>query len=177
MNKYSEISNFWEIINYNYDQIRYAEVKASIVISIYSLFFSIAYTIDILDDENSYALDMNNIVHVVSLFFLLPGFFFTIRALIFCIKCFLPRLDISTQTSPLFFGDIGTRYKDFDSYYKTLDNLMDNKEEYHKHLAQMIYVTGHIAFAKFSNVNKGIKALLRSLLCYIIFLILVFAIF
>ena len=80
MNKYSEISNFWEIINYNYDQIRYAEVKASIVISIYSLFFSIAYTIDILDDENSYALDMNNIVHVVSLFFLLPGFFFTIRA-------------------------------------------------------------------------------------------------
>ena len=120
---------------------------------------------------------MNNIVHVVSLFFLLPGFFFTIRALIFCIKCFLPRLDISTQKSPLFFGDIGTGYKDFDSYYKTLDNLMDNKEEYHKHLAQMIYVTGHIAFAKFSNVNKGIKALLRSLLCYIIFLILVFAIF
>ena len=78
--------------------------------------------------------------------------------------------------SPIFFGYICTKYKDFDSYYKTLDNLMENKEEYHKHLTQMIYVTGHIAFAKFSNVNKGIKALLRSLLCYIIFLILVFAI-
>ena len=81
MNKYTEISNYWEIINYNYDQIRYAEVKASIVISIYSLFFSIAYTIDILDDENSYALDMDNIVHVIALLFLLPGFFFTLRAL------------------------------------------------------------------------------------------------
>ena len=177
MNKYTEISNYWEIINYNYDQIRYAEVKASIVISIYSLFFSIAYTIDILDDDNSYALDMDNIVHVIALLFLLPGFFFTLRALVFCIKCFLPRLNISTKKSPLFFGDIGTGYDNFDTYYKSLDDLMDNKEEYHKHLTQMIYVTGHIAFAKFSNVNKGIKALLRSLLCYIIFLILVFALF
>jgi len=43
--------DFWEIIKYNYDQIRYAEIKSSVVISVYSLFLTIAYTIDILDEE------------------------------------------------------------------------------------------------------------------------------
>tara|TARA_B110000116_G_C16595089_1_gene472391 strand:- start:109 stop:642 length:534 start_codon:yes stop_codon:yes gene_type:complete len=171
-----EINNYWEIIKYNYDQIRYAEFKASIVISIYSLFFSIAYTIDIIDDENSYALDFNNIYHVISLLFLVPAFYFTIKAMVYCVKCFLPRLNIATKKSPLFFGDIGTGYKDFDEYLSELDKLMDDQNEYHKHLSQMIYVTGHIAFTKFSNVNKGVKSLLKSLFLYIIFIILVFAI-
>ena len=51
MDKRETILDFWEIINYNYDQIRYAEIKSSVVISVYSLFFTAAYTIDIIDDE------------------------------------------------------------------------------------------------------------------------------
>ena len=39
--------DYWRLINYNYDQIRHAELKASIIISIYSI-FTVAYTIDIL---------------------------------------------------------------------------------------------------------------------------------
>ena len=47
------VEDIWEIIIYNYDQIRYAEIKSSVVISVYSLFFTAAYTIDVLDDENA----------------------------------------------------------------------------------------------------------------------------
>ena len=39
----------FKLIKYNYDQIRHAELKASIIVSIYSIFFTVAYTIDILD--------------------------------------------------------------------------------------------------------------------------------
>ena len=42
--------DYWQLINYNYDQIRHAELKASIIVSIYSIFFTVAYTIDILDE-------------------------------------------------------------------------------------------------------------------------------
>ena len=50
-----DIEDYWSIINYNYDQIQFAEVKATAVISIYSLIFGLGYTLDILDEENIYA--------------------------------------------------------------------------------------------------------------------------
>ena len=34
------VEDYWEIINYNYDQIQYAEIKSSVVVSVYSLFFT-----------------------------------------------------------------------------------------------------------------------------------------
>ena len=77
MNKRETILDFWEIINYNYDQIRYAEIKSSVVISVYSLFFTAAYTIDIIDDENVYRLDLNTSWDYISLLILLPGLYFT----------------------------------------------------------------------------------------------------
>jgi len=163
--------DYWEIIKYNYDQIRFAEVKASIIISIYSLFFSIAYTIDVLDEENSYNFDFNNIINIILLIILIPGLYFTIIAVASCVKCFLPRLNLSTEKSPLFFGDIGTGYKNFNHYMGELNSLMDSEKDYHKHLSQMIYVTGIIAQTKFSNVNRGIRSLLRSLFFYTVFII------
>ena len=45
-----DIEDYWSIINYNYDQIQFAEVKATAVISIYSLIFGLGYTLDILDE-------------------------------------------------------------------------------------------------------------------------------
>ena len=74
MDKRETILDFWEIINYNYDQIRYAEIKSSVVISVYSLFFTAAYTIDIIDDENVYSLDLNTSWDYISLLILLPWF-------------------------------------------------------------------------------------------------------
>ena len=50
-----DIEDYWNIINYNYSQIQFAEVKATAVISIYSLIFGLGYTLDILDEENVYS--------------------------------------------------------------------------------------------------------------------------
>ena len=41
---------FWPIIDYNYEQIRFAEIKASVIISFYSLLLTVSYTLDILDE-------------------------------------------------------------------------------------------------------------------------------
>ena len=47
-----DIEDYWNVINYNYGQIQFAEVKATAIISIYSLIFGLGYTLDILDEEN-----------------------------------------------------------------------------------------------------------------------------
>ena len=64
-----DIEDYWYIINYNYDQIQFAEVKATAVISIYSLIFGLGYTLDILDEENIYSFSFNfsDAVHIILL--------------------------------------------------------------------------------------------------------------
>ena len=167
--------DFWEIIKYNYDQIRYAEIKSSVVISVYSLFFTVAYTIDILDDENVYNLSFENISGYISLIALLPILYFTINSFTNCIRCFLPRFNQSSLKSPLFFGDIATNYNNFDEYKSDLKNMINrDHEEYQEHLSHMVYVTGVIAFTKFKHVNTAIKSLIKSILAFILYLIIIF---
>lgn len=164
------VEDYWEIINYNYDQIQYAEIKSSVVVSVYSLFFTAAYTIDVLDDENVYNFSMSSVSEFIPLLFLIPVLYFTIISFSSCIRCFLPRLKESALKSPLFFGDIYMDYKSFDEYHPKFKELRENPEDYQKHLTHMVYVTGNIAFTKFLHVNKAIKSLIRSVvffLCYL----------
>ena len=77
------VEDYWEIINYNYDQIQYAEIKSSVVVSVYSLFFTAAYTIDVLDDENVYNFSMSSVSEFIPLLFLIPVLYFTIISFFF----------------------------------------------------------------------------------------------
>jgi hypothetical protein len=166
MEKRKNVEDFWEIIHYNYDQIRYAEIKSSVVISVYSLFFTAAYTLDVLDDENVYSLNFVTAWDYLTLCLLLPGIYFTLLAFTSCVRCFLPRLKQSALKSPLFFGDIAMDNKDFSEYHPKFNSLRENPKEYHKHLTHMVYVTGNIAFAKFLHVNTAIKSLIKSVVLF-----------
>ncbi|MBN09465.1 MAG: hypothetical protein CMC79_03720 [Flavobacteriaceae bacterium] len=165
------VDDFWELIKYNYDQLRFAEVKSSVVFSIYTLFFSAAYTIDVLDEENVYDIQFNTIGDYLGLIILLPAVYFTLHSIISCVRCFLPRFDKSDLKSPLFFGDIAMDNKDFSEYYQKLKSLRDRSLEYEKHLSHMAYVTGKIAFAKFNHVNTAIKSLMKSIALFVIYII------
>lgn len=161
--------DFWQLIRYNYEQIRHAELKASLIISLYSIFLTVAYTFDILDEENVYSFDYSQPkVYFVILFFL-PPIIFTILSFRSCVMCFLPRLKFSMKPSPLFFGDIASNWKNFDSYSKDLIDVIDNEPVYKVHLSQMAYVTGRIADIKFGHVSKAIRLLIKSVITFIIF--------
>ena len=72
------LRDYWEIINYNYEQIRFAEIKSSVIVSVYSLLFTFAYTIDILDDENVYAFEPASILDYLVYALLLPTLYFVL---------------------------------------------------------------------------------------------------
>lgn len=168
--------DFWEIIKYNYDQIRFAEIKASVVVSVYSLFFTVAYTIDILDEENIYAFNFDSIWDYFSAIILVPVIVFTIDSFTCCVRCFLPRLKQSALKSPLFFGDIAMHYHHFDDYKGKLQELIRSPDDYQEHLSHMVYVTGNIAFNKFKHVNRAIKSLIKSIVSFIIYIIVLYLI-
>ena len=168
-----DIEDYWSIINYNYDQIQFAEVKATAVISIYSLIFGLGYTLDILDEENVHAFstDFSGVVHSI---LLIISFIFIIASLRRCVMCILPRFNFSVEQSPLFFGDV-SKYKNFDVFYKSLEEVLNDEKTYRKHLTQSVYATANIASVKFQNVNKGLKHLLQSVGFIIIFFISLYA--
>lgn len=169
-----DIDDYWSIINYNYDQIRFAEIKASAVISVHSLILTLAYTFDVLDEENIYDLSSTDNL-ILKLIIFLPGVFFTLNSLKDCISCILPRLKIIVDRSPLFFGSIES-YKDFENYFQDLERVLGDENEYRKNLTQSVYATAKIANSKFLSVNKAIKSLIYSVLSYTIFLIVFLAV-
>ena len=71
--------DFWEIIKYNYDQIQFAEIKSSVVVSVYSVLFTVAYTIDILDDENIYSFNFSSLYDYITL---IPIAYFTLHSFV-----------------------------------------------------------------------------------------------
>ena len=168
-----DIEDYWYIINYNYYQIQFAEVKATAVISIYSLIFGLGYTLDILDEENLYDFSLNfaGIIHLI-----LIGitFVFVVMSLRRCIMCILPRFDLTLAKSPIFFGDVH-KYKDFEMFFSSLENVLNDQNEYKKHLSQSVYATADIASKKFFNVNKGLKHLLTSLGFLFLFFVSIYA--
>ena len=165
--------DYWQLINYNYDQIRHAELKASIIVSIYSIFLTVAYTFDVLDEENIYSFNFNDPMIFLKIIALFPAIFFTIRSFVSCINCFLPRLKISVKPSPLFFGDVQKNWPSFKNYSSELIKVMDDDDEYKIHLSQMAFFTGTIADKKFWYVGSGIRNLVRSVVFFLIFFILV----
>ena len=165
------LRDYWEIINYNYEQIRFAEIKSSVVLSVYSLIFKVAYTIDILDEENVYSFDFKSASDYFLLVLTVPILFFTISSFISCVKCFLPRLKKTSLNSPLFFGDVAMGYANFESYQEDLNSLFADDKKYQKHLSHMVYVTSNIAFTKFKHVNAAIKSLIKSIISFLLLLI------
>ena len=166
--------DYWQLIRYNYEQIRHAELKASLIVSLYSIFFTIAYTFDILDEENIYSFDSSSPLIYLKIATVIPPIIFTILSFSSCVNCFLPRLKISVKPSPLFFGDVQKNWPSTSNYSNELIKVMDNDDEYKLHLSQMAYVTGTIADTKFKFVGNGIRYLVRSIVFFLIFFILVY---
>ncbi len=168
------LRDYWEVINYNYEQIRFAEIKSSVIISVFSLVFTFAYTFDVLDEDNVYVLELNDVTDYLVLVSILPVIYFTFISFVSCVKCFLPRLKKSSINSPLFFGDVAMGYTDFETYNEELNSLLSDDEQYKKHLAHMVYVTANIAFTKFKHVNSAIRSLIKTIISLAIFLILLY---
>ena len=65
-------------------------------------------------------------------------------------------------------------YQDFETYNKDLNSLLTDDEQYKKHLAHMVYATANIAFTKFKHVNAAIRSLIKTIISFTIFLILLY---
>ena len=68
------------------------------------------------------------------------------------------------------------KYKDFDTFFESLNEVLNDENNYRKHLTQSVYATANIASIKFFNVNKGLRHLLKSIIFLSLFFISIYAV-
>ena len=149
-NYWDYIENYWALINYNIHHIQHSELKASIILTAYGIFFGLAYDVG----HELLVTDSYKLV-----FYCLVGIFIilAITSMVFSFRTFMPRINKKLKKSVFFFNDIKNHYKSAEEYSKELKKTMLDDEELVSLLSEQAYINGVIAAEKYSNISKAIK--------------------
>ena len=148
---------YWYILQNSQEMIRFSELKAGFVISIYGIIFSVLF--NKIDQVRGFVDGTFILVIIAAIFLLLVliSFYYSFR-------CFVPRFENKNPTSIIYFGDIVSDFPDYHSYHKYLTNIIENEEEMSIQLAEQIHTISGIATKKMMAVSKSIRYMLWSML-------------
>lgn len=153
LSTYEKYEQYWQILQNNQEMIRFSEVKAGLVISIYGILFSIllqstTWIHGKISDWPWY------LIGVIVIFIVV-----TLTSLFYAFKCFMPRFENKNPTSVIYFGDIVHDFEEYTAYHSYLEKAVVNDSEMSIQLAEQIHTNSSIATRKFNAVSKSIKLL------------------
>lgn len=141
------MENQKDILQYNVEWLKFAETKATLIITIQGVLLTIIYTNakDLYEAVTSSEAQFGLTI-ISALLFLLT--------LIFSFLAINPNLKNHLKKSAVYFGTI-KNYSNHAEYHKTLKDL--NEEEMNEMLSEQIYINSHIAWNKFVTVGWSIR--------------------
>ncbi len=166
LDKDKKYENYWEILKYNHDMIRFSEVKAGLVISILGVLFSLMF--QSIEKIQGY-LHESILVQIMAAIFIIV----TVISVFYSFRCFIPRFENKNPTSMIFFGDIVSDFPHFNDYHKFAEDNLMNDAEFSLQLAEQIHTNASIATRKFKLVTKSIRYLLMSVVCLVALVLLI----
>ena len=155
---------YWNILRQNHEMIRFSELKAGFIISIFGIVFSLLFTsIEQLKD----ILVQQPIILAMAIIFILT----TMASFGYSFLCFIPRFENKNPTSIIYFGDIISDFDHYSGYHKFVEDIINRDEDFTLQLAEQIHTNAAIATKKFGAVSRSIRLLLWSLLMLLVILI------
>jgi hypothetical protein len=151
---YEKYEQYWNILKNNQEMIRFSEVKAGLVISVYGLLFSVMLS------STTWIRDQISDWPWYLLIFIIAFILVTLISMFYAFKCFRPRFENKNPTSVVYFGDIVSDFPEYMSYHTYLEKTVVDDYEMSIQLAEQIHTNSTIAFRKFQAVSKSIKFLL-----------------
>jgi len=162
LSTYEKYEQYWQILKNNQEMIRFSEVKAGLVMSIYGILFSVLL-------NSSTGIRDEIVDWPWYLFIMIIAFVFvTLSSLYYAFKCFKPRFENKNPTSVIYFGDIVSDFKEYKSYHVFLEKIVVDDYEMSLQLAEQIHTNSSIAKRKFQAVSKSIKYLLATIFILIL---------
>ncbi|MBK8052177.1 MAG: hypothetical protein IPK35_02550 [Saprospiraceae bacterium] len=141
------MENQKDILQYNIDWLKFAETKATIIVTVQGVILTIIYTnANDLYDALATSSFQFGLTIISALLFLLT--------LIFSFLAINPNLTNHNKKSVIYFGTI-KNYSNNSEYHKTIKEL--NEEELNEMFSEQIYINSHIAWNKFVKVGWAIR--------------------
>ena len=156
MNDYEKMEQHWHILRLNHQMIRYSEVKAGMVITLFSILITLAFKGENLMEEE--------IANSIILKILLSAAAITVAiSFYYAVKAFYPRFFDKNPKSVIYYGDVATEFSDYNEYQKELLSCSENINSMSSQVAEQIHTLSNIAKAKFRNVSQAVKFFIISI--------------
>ncbi|MDX1477280.1 MAG: DUF5706 domain-containing protein [Saprospiraceae bacterium] len=159
---YEKYEQYWAILRNNQEMIRFSEVKAGLVISIFGILFSIIL--------NSVGKIQASVAEwtVVQMGILFVFIVTTLISMLYAFRCFIPRFENKNPTSVIYFGDIVSDFTEYKAYHAFLEKIVIDDAEMSVQLAEQIHTNSTIATRKMKAVNTAMRMMMVSVALLII---------
>jgi len=155
LNADSTVEQYWKILHYNVEFVKFFDTKATIIITTYGLIITFICS----TAEVTYTTLMQNKV----LFGLtILSAISALLAVFYAFRCLNPRLIKLNSLTVIFFGHIANHqsYTEFD---EKLELILSETELYKKQLSEQIFTNSKVAYGKFRNIAYSMRFSLAAL--------------
>jgi hypothetical protein len=150
------VDHYWGSINHVTGLIRASETKAGLILTFYGILLNLIYQgVGSRVDTNQYGL----IGYVLIGLWICTIFI----SIFFCIRCFMPRIEVNYNDNIFFFGDVISKFGTIQDFSETFYRISLNEEQLFKQMGEHIYIISKISDWKFANVKKAIRFLAMGL--------------
>lgn len=155
--KHSE--KYWQILQLNIEWLRFSETKATLVLTVYGIIFTIAYS-------NSTAVfsSLTSSIWLLALMFLYGAL--SLTSIAFAFLCVNPILKNNSASSIIYFGHIS---KDLSrtEYKRRAQAIIDDEDKLTDEITEQIHVISRIAWIKYRSVGWSLRFFIGSLIVLI----------
>lgn len=166
LDAYERMEQHWHIMKLVHQMIHFSEVKAGMVITLFSVLLTVLFSAQEVIKE--YMNSSTIFLILICCFGVLVSvsFFFSVRA-------FFPRFFDKNPRSVIYYGDISKQYETYTDYSKHLSRTCDELGDLEVQVAEQIHTLSGIADSKFNNVKLAVRYLVLAL-CVLLVSVIVF---
>jgi len=151
---------YWQILQLNIEWLRFSETKATLVLTVYGVIFTIAYA-----NSTAVFTSLSTSGWLLILIFLYGGL--SLTSIVFAFLCVNPALKNKSPTSIIYFGHIK---KDVSvATYKTRAQvIIDDEDKLTDEITEQIHIISKIAWQKYRSVGWSLRFFIGSLIILIL---------
>jgi hypothetical protein len=156
---------YWQILQLNIDWLRFSETKATLILTVYGVLFTITYT-------NSSAVFESIKGSSLILLFVLMYAGFALASIVLAFLCVNPTLKNKNPNSIIYFGHISKKFKTVKAYQDYAKVVLNDENSYSDQITEQIVVISKVAWKKYARVTWSLRLFIASLTILLIILLI-----
>lgn len=146
------VDHYWYTISYVSALIKSSELKAGLILSFYGIILNFIY-------QGAQSLETDVTKDIILLGITILWVLITAFSILFCIRCFIPKIEGNFDKNMFFFKDVISRYGNIKEFSKSFFKMSIDEDELFLQLGEQVYIVSKIADWKFKNVKRAINLL------------------